>query len=129
MSLATRDDLLAATNRQFAVITPPGLGKPVRIRTLTDDEWAKFDNEENVESDAERAARQEDKQRRFVVLIVVDDDGNTLLKETDVIALESVRAGVTAFISKAGMLLGQYRAMPDLAKNSAATPASAPVSD
>lgn len=89
-----RDELLAYSNRRFKEV-PLSDGRKVRIRSITEAEWADIDIKT---IDAKKGGlslaglRQSD--TRLVIACVCDGDGNPLFRESDSESLSKLDAAV-----------------------------------
>lgn len=125
--MLTREQLLQATKRRFKILDVPHLG-PVKIRSLTERERARFEADnlavmdtEDTETEGLQLAK-----RRLIVLCVCDGDGNPILTPADVEALGDMDGAITGFLfdeCKRFVGLGaDGKVLADILGNSKATP-------
>lgn len=98
VGLVTRDQLLGLTGRRFHEFSVSGLPSPVRIRSLTEREKAKYEMELLGKKGGGNPAAVRASRRKLIVLTAVDREGNPILSEEDVHTLEDIDGGITSQI-------------------------------
>lgn len=109
LRLLTRDEILAATDRQMELVEVPEWGGAVYIRSLTADERDEF--EESLLEQNKRTKKQDVRLRqaraKLVSRAACDDKGVRLFSERDVVALGAKNAAaMDRLFDKASELSG-----------------------
>lgn len=97
-TFCSKEMLLGAKARRFANINVPGLGAPVRIRSLTEREKSDYECRFLDKKGNTDRGRIKEMRRALICLTVVDANGNTLLADEDAKALEDLDGGITTTI-------------------------------
>lgn len=83
----SRDQILAAPERDYRDVAVPEWGGTVRVRSLTGTERDRFESSLTVIKGGKQKSNTENFRARLVALSVVDEEGNLLFSPPDVVAL------------------------------------------